>query len=73
MPDCFLATERYWMVNTPGKPSQAAHRMRDDAVKEANRLAIAMPGRKFFVLEAIASYQAVDVIETRCTQDPPPF
>ena len=69
----FLATERFWMVNRPGTPSQAAHRLRDDAVNEARRLAAAMPGKRFFVLEAVASFQAVDVIETQCTENPPSF
>lgn len=52
-----INTEKFWMITGNGNQPKVRHPSRSIAVEEAERLALANPGIKFYVLEA------VDIIE----------
>lgn len=52
-----INNEKFWMITGNGNQPKVRHPSRSIAVKEAERLALANPGIKFYVLEA------VDIIE----------
>lgn len=52
--------ERFWMVSGDG-PCSMRHRTRDDAEREAKRLARLNPDHWFFVTEAISAHRKQDV------------
>ncbi len=46
-------TKKFWMITGDGNSPKVRHASRQDAVREAERLAKANPGTQFFVLEAV--------------------
>lgn len=54
------APTKFWMVKGDG-PTSCIHRYQVDAEVEACRLAVANPGKLFFVLEAVACHRKVTV------------
>lgn len=55
----------FWIVwNPEGRNPKVMHRFHDKAKAEAMRLAIAHPGERFFVMEAIDCYQNNSVQHT---------
>lgn len=61
---------QFWCVWEPhyGTPT-VKHCSKDVAIKEARRLATEHPGRIFYLMQAMASYQKTDVAVTEL--DPP--
>ena len=51
---------KFWMVKGEG-PTNVRHFSREDAEREADRLACENPGFPFFVLEAVSRHRKVDV------------
>ena len=46
-------TKKFWMITGDGNSPKVRHTNRQDAVREAERLAKTHPGIEFFVLEAV--------------------
>lgn len=46
-------TRKFWMITGDGNSPKVRHFNRQEAVREAERLAKANPGTEFFVLEAV--------------------
>ena len=46
-------TKKFWMITGDGNSPKVRHTNRQDAVREAERLAKTNPGTEFFVLEAV--------------------
>jgi hypothetical protein len=46
-------TRKFWMITGDGNSPKVRHANRQDAVREAERLAKSNPGIEFFVLEAV--------------------
>lgn len=46
-------TKKFWMITGDGNSPKVRHANRQDAVREAERLAKTNPGIEFFVLEAV--------------------
>jgi hypothetical protein len=44
---------KFWMITGDGNSPRVRHSNRQDAVREAERLAKSNPGTEFFVLEAV--------------------
>jgi hypothetical protein len=47
------SSKKFWMITGDGNSPKVRHANRQDAVREAERLAKANPGIQFFVLEAV--------------------
>ena len=62
---------RFWCVWEPhyGTPT-VRHCSKETAIKEARRLAADHPGRVFHLMEAMASYQKVDIAVTELQPRP---
>ena len=45
--------KKFWMITGDGNAPKVRHYNRQDAVNEAARLAIANPGKEFFVMETV--------------------
>lgn len=45
--------KKFWMITGDGNAPKVRHVNRQDAVKEATRLAKANPGKEFFVMETV--------------------
>jgi hypothetical protein len=71
-----MSTEKFWVVWQPesGAPTYR-HDTYERALKEAERLAETVPGREFFVMEAMSVSRKVSVITTPLTrlEDDLPF
>lgn len=50
--------EKFWLVKGDG-PAQVQHFSQDSAEQEAQRLACLHPGKRFFVLEAVAMHRTL--------------
>lgn len=46
-------TKKFWMITGDGNSPKVRHANRQEAVREAERLAKSNPGTQFFVLEAV--------------------
>jgi hypothetical protein len=46
-------TRKFWMITGDGNSPKVRHTNRQDAVREAERLAKSNPGIEFFVLESV--------------------
>ena len=51
--DMTHTTQKFWMITGDGNSPKVRHYNRQDAAREAERLAKAHPGVEFFVLEAV--------------------
>ena len=57
-----MEQDQFWMVWNPlGYQPRMKHWNEDAAVREAKRLARENPGQQFYVLEAIAGVEKIDV------------
>lgn len=66
--------EKFWMVlASTSNYTQYRHRALDDARREAERLATATPGVKFFVLECVGAAEVVRPVVWRDAIDEIPF
>lgn len=50
------AVHFYFVWTKKGRPPRFCHTMRSDAEAEAQRLAIANPGKKYIVLQALSKF-----------------
>lgn len=66
-----LMNEIFWLVwNPQGNAPKHRHNSKDEAIKEAFRLARLNPDNEFFVLQALGTAKKVDVIYEELDQIP---
>lgn len=58
--------QQFWMITGDGNAPKVRHHNKQDAIREATRLAEANPGKEFFVLQAVEMLtQPSGVVRTR--------